>query len=135
MYLEYNQLETIPEDTFLGLGQLNTLAVTWNNLSSLNASLVSRLSHLTVLKLDHKPLVCGCQLIWVRTKATTVTLRAGVCANPPVAKNKSVTSYDVSLCNLVYMAKPGTGVIFSIGLYIRHLRLSIVLVSTLQRII
>ena len=96
--LDHNQLETIPDDTFIGLGQLTYLELSNNRLTSLNATVVSSLSELIGLKLRDNQLTCDCRLAWIQAKANTIDDVKGVCANPPSARRKSITAYDVSQC-------------------------------------
>ena len=95
--LDHNQLETIPDDAFLGLGQLKYLKLSNNRLTSLNATLVSSMSQLNGTLLRDNPLTCDCRLACIQAKANTLDVK-GVCANPPSARSKSVTAYDVSQC-------------------------------------
>ena len=95
--LAQNQLETIPDDTFFGLGQLKYLELSNNRLTSLNATVVSSMSQLNGIMLRDNPLTCDCRLAWIQAKVKTIDVE-GLCANPPSARSKSVTAYDVSQC-------------------------------------
>ena len=95
--LDHNQLETIPDDSFLRLGQLKYLQLNNNQLTSLNVTLVSSMSQLYGIVLFDNPLTCDCRLAWIQAKEKGVYVY-GMCANPPSARSKSVTAYDVSQC-------------------------------------
>jgi len=96
LYLASNKFVTIPDDAFLGLGQLEHLSLESCGLSTLRAPLLRSTTNLGYLSLAYNPLVCDCQLSWVRTAAVDLH---GSCTNPPSARDQEITRYNFSQCN------------------------------------
>ena len=99
LYLDLNQLETIPEDAFQGINLLKTLWLHNNRLKTLSYALVQNKPHLESLTLYGNPLECDCRLAWVRKMAHMMSAdHTALCASPPPVEGSRVVVYDISMC-------------------------------------
>ncbi|KAK2186389.1 hypothetical protein NP493_202g03045 [Ridgeia piscesae] len=99
LHLENNQIERIPDQSFDGLTQLKELHLSNNRLSSVSPVVINHLPLLERLYLSGNPLVCDCDLAWLRWITTITFNDKPVCSNPSRVRGSLVTSFDISMCS------------------------------------
>ena len=114
LHLENNQIERIPDQSFDGLTQLKELHLSNNRLSSVSPVVINHLPLLERLYLSGNPLVCDCDLAWLRW-ITTITFNDNpVCSNPSRVRGSLVTSFDISMCSPLNDTTTGTGLLLNV---------------------
>ena len=111
LFIEGNQIDMIPDNAFEGLTHLKELHLSSNRLSSVSPVMLSDLPLLERLYLSGNPLVCDCDLAWLR-RITTISLEdKPVCYSPSRVRGSLVTSFDISMCSPTNDNTTGTGFI------------------------
>jgi len=84
--LSNNEIEVLPNHLFLQLSGLRTLNISHNRMVTLSQDTLEPLIHLHTIDVSTNPLVCDCNLKWLRRKQESRIRERfeldGVCTNP-----------------------------------------------------
>ncbi|KAM9165644.1 LOW QUALITY PROTEIN: putative oxidoreductase PXDNL [Pangshura tecta] len=104
LYIHFNQIETVKPETFRDLPKLERLFLHNNKLSKIPAGSFSHLDSLKRPRLDSDPLVCDCELMWLAELMKEYTRNgnsqaAATCEYPKRLHGRSIASVIVEEFN------------------------------------
>ena len=91
LYLDYNQITHIPENTFRDTPLLTTISLAGNNITKLSSRMFEHLYHISYIWSYENPLHCDCSLKWMYkvSQEYGIWFFDPLCATPPQHEGKS----------------------------------------------
>ena len=91
LYLHYNRITRVPEDTFRDTPLLSRISLQGNNIAKLSRRTFEHLYHIREIWSNYNPLHCDCSLKWMYNVSQEYDIQISdpQCATPPKHEGKS----------------------------------------------